>query len=72
MKRLKVIEDNQSQEHIKFVNYNANGKSKFTVNSGFVEESNNEAFKQLILSERVWIYDGNFMPLNVSKKVFRI
>ena len=52
-----------------FIDYNVNGKSKFTINSGFVEESNNEAFKQLILSERVWIYElDKFKPINVSKK----
>lgn len=50
-----------------FVNFNVNGKSKFKVSSGFREEDENEAFKQLLLSERVWWYDGTtWTPLNVS------
>jgi len=50
-----------------FVKYNVNGKSKFKVNSGFVYEELNETFKQLLLSEQVWHYDGDkFIPLNVS------
>jgi len=51
-----------------FVRFNVNGKSKFTVNSGFVDEDTNETFKQLFLSERVWIYDGTFTPVNISNK----
>jgi hypothetical protein len=51
-----------------FVRYNVNAKSKFTINSGFVDESLNETFKQLFLSERVWSYDGTFTPLNISNK----
>jgi len=51
-----------------FVNYNVNSKSKFKVNSGFVDEELNETFKQLLLSERVWLYNGDFVPLNIAKK----
>jgi hypothetical protein len=51
-----------------FVRFNVNAKSKFTVNSGFVDEDTNETFKQLFLSERVWAYDGTFTPLNISSK----
>ena len=52
-----------------FVKFNVNAKSKFTVNSGFVDEAQNETFKQLMLSERVWLYaDDVYTPLNVSKK----
>ena len=51
-----------------FVKYNVNSKSKFTVNSGFVDEDLNDTFKQLLISERVWLYDGIFTPLNVSNK----
>jgi len=56
-----------SEGNHQFVRYNVNGKSKFTVNSGFVDEDGNETIKQLLLSERVWEYDGtNFIPLNVN------
>ena len=52
-----------------YVKYNVQGKSKFKVNSGFVSEAMNETFRQLILSERVWMYaDEIFTPLNVSSK----
>ena len=51
-----------------FVRYNVNSKSKFTINSGFVDEGLNDTFKQLFLSERVWSYDGTFTPLNISNK----
>ena len=52
-----------------FVKYNVQGRSKFKVNSGFVDEDMNETFRQLLLSENVWHYDGtDFIPLNVSSK----
>lgn len=50
-----------------FVNYNINAKMKFTVNSGFVVEERNEAFKQLLLAERVWLLQGDVaVPINVG------
>ena len=52
-----------------FIDYNINSKSKFTVSSGFVGEENNETFRQLLLSDKVWAYDNtNFIPLNVGSK----
>jgi len=52
-----------------YVTYNVQGKSSFKVNSGFVAEAMNETFKQLLLSERVWMYsDEIFTPLKVSSK----
>lgn len=51
--------------------FNVNGKTKLTANSGFMYESNNEAFKQLLLSERFWLYqDGIFIPLNIATSSF--
>jgi len=39
------------------------------MNSGFVDETMNETFKQLFLSERVWIFDGiNYIPLKLGSK----
>ena len=44
-------------------------KETLTINSGFVPEEFNEAFKQLMLSEQVWIdYKGKTLPINVSNK----
>jgi len=52
-----------------FVKYNVQGRTKFKVNSGFVDEDMNETFRQLLLSENVWHYDGtDFIPLNVASK----
>lgn len=52
-----------------YVKFNVQGKSKFKVNSGFIEESMNETVRQLLLSERVWLYSNEiFTPLNVAGK----
>ena len=46
---------------------NKNGKEKLTLNSGFVDELMNEVFKQLILSEKVWItYGSDVLPINIT------
>ena len=66
------FESNRGQPSLsnhQFVKYNVQGRTKFKVNSGFVEETVNETFKQLLLSENVWKYDGtNYIPLNLSSK----
>jgi len=50
-----------------YINFNIQGRTKLKVNSGFVKEEMNEIFKQLLLSERVWEFDGvNYIPLNIS------
>jgi hypothetical protein len=52
-----------------YVKYNVQGKSKFKVNSGFVAEALNETFKQMLLSERFWMYENEiFTPLNIASK----
>jgi hypothetical protein len=51
------------------VTYNVQANSKFRMNSGFIDESMNETFKQLFLSERVWQFDGtNYIPLKLGSK----
>lgn len=52
-------------EH-QFKDYNVNSKSSFKMNSGFIEEENNEAFKQMLLSEYVWVYDNGYIPVNID------
>ena len=43
------------------------GKESLTLNSGFYTEDYNEVFKQLFLSERVWIsYNGKNLPCKVK------
>jgi len=52
-----------------FENFNTNGKTDFKVESGFLKESNNENFKQLFLSDKVWNFNGTtFIPLNLKSK----
>jgi hypothetical protein len=55
-----------------FIKFNVQGKTKFKVNSGFVNESNNETFKQLFLSKRIWWLenDGTLYerPINIESK----
>jgi len=44
-----------------------NGRETLQMNSGWYPEDYNEVFKQLYLSEVVWIdYDGSILPVNVS------
>jgi len=44
-----------------------NGDQKLTLNSGYYPESNNELFKQLFLSEKVWIeYNNQTLGVNIS------
>jgi len=60
-------EGNNGQGKHQFIKYNVRGKSKFNANSGFVVEDRNEAFKQLLLSERVWTIQNEIeVPLNVG------
>ena len=43
------------------------GNESLTLNSGFYSEDNNEVFKQLFLSEQVWIeYDSETLPINIT------
>ena len=42
-------------------------KETMTINSGFVPEEFNEIFRQLMLSEQVWIdYNNKILPINIS------
>ena len=49
-----------------YIDYNKTGRTSFKINSGFVEEENNDDFKQLLLSSRVWIYDTAYIPVNIK------
>jgi hypothetical protein len=52
-----------------FDRFNVQGMSAFTLSSGFVAEEMNDTFTQLLLSERIWSYDGTtFTPLNIKSK----
>ena len=48
-----------------------NGNQRLTLNSGYYPESNNEVFKQLFLSEKVWIeYNQQTLGVNIESKSF--
>lgn len=53
-----------------YIDYNVNARSSFKINSGFVEESMNDTFKQLFLSSRIWVIEdgtsSNFIPINIK------
>ena len=52
-----------------FEKFNTNGKTEFKINSGWLKETNNELFKQLFLSDKVWHFDGTtFIPLNLKSQ----
>ena len=50
---------------------NKNATETLTLNSGFYPENNNDVFKELFLSDYVWIYyDSNEIPCNISSSSF--
>mgnify|MGYP005818213195 CR=1 FL=1 len=57
-----------SEGNHQFIRYNVQAREGLTLNSGFVDEEMNEIFTQMLLSERIWSYDGSFTPLNIESK----
>lgn len=52
--------------------YNVNGKTKITMNTGFVEEAFNDVIEQLLVAEKVWIkYDGKTLPVIPKSNSFQ-
>jgi len=50
-----------------YKDFNINGRESMTLNTGFVPESFKENFKQLMLSENVWIDNGaDLLPVNIK------
>ena len=55
-------------EH-QYRNYNIKARETISLNSGFYTEDYNEVFRQLLLSERVWIdYKDQILPVNIKSK----
>ena len=48
--------------------FNIVGSESISLSSGYLEESYNEAFKQLMLSEKVWVTDEDYKvtPINIK------
>ena len=56
------------KRHQKVV-YGLNGNESITLNSGFYPEEYNEVFKQLLLSEKIWLeLDNETRPVNIASK----
>lgn len=52
-----------------FVRYDVQGRTSLKANSGYVDETTNEVFRQMLLSEKLWIYeDSQFTPINIQSK----
>ena len=53
-------------EH-QYKNLYVSGKQSLRLNSGFYPESHNNIFRELLLSEKVWIhYDSELLPVNIK------
>lgn len=62
------FERNDARQYNRF---NTQGKRLFSVNSGYINEENNQTFEELLLSNTVWVYeDGEFIPVNVLNTSF--
>jgi hypothetical protein len=49
--------------------FNTIGREKITINSGWVNESFKESIKQIMLSEYIYLWNGNvFIPVNIETK----
>lgn len=68
----KMFETNRGQASDgfhQFVRHNVQGQTTLSAETGFIDEDNNEVLKQMMLSERIWMYEGlNFIPLNIDDK----
>jgi hypothetical protein len=52
-----------------YTTFNVQGKVKFSVSTGFIDESNNEVIKQMLLSERLWRRNGeDLIPITIESK----
>lgn len=49
-----------------FQKINVTAKENITLNSGYIKEDENELYKQMILSEKVFFYDSAYIPVNVA------
>lgn len=52
--------------------FNTNAKETLELNTGFVKESMNESFKELLVSEYIWLVDSsdNILPVTLKDSAF--
>ena len=49
--------------------YNVNGKTRLSLNTGFLKENMNQTIEELFLTENAWIdYGGSILPIIPSSK----
>lgn len=52
-----------------FKEYNKNGKTDFTIQSGWLNEDTNATIKEILLSNDIWMLENDvFIPLNLKTK----
>jgi hypothetical protein len=52
-----------------FKDYNKNGKTDFTIQSGWLNEDTNQTIKEILLSNDIWMLENDvFIPLNLKTK----
>ena len=49
-----------------FQKINITATESITLNSGYIKESENELYKQLLVSDKVFFYNGGYIPVNVA------
>ena len=56
-----------------FVRYGVQGRTTLMAETGWLDEDMNEVLKQILLTERIWSYDGTkYTPLNIKKDLAEI
>ncbi len=64
-----AYQSSYSTSRHQYTNMIKTGRESLSVNSGFYPESNNEVFRQLMLSKDVWIYYNNkTLPVSIESK----
>lgn len=62
------VKNTKRHQHRKI---NSNGRSSFVLNSGYVSEKTNDAFRDLINSELVWLtIDNKILPIEIDDSSF--
>ena len=52
-----------------YVTYNVQGRTSFKINSGFVDETQNETFRQLLLSSKIFAdFNNVIVPVTIKSK----
>ncbi len=62
-----VADPTYNKEKHQIRQFHVTGKESITMNTGFIDESFNDVIKQLMLSEQVFVYDGNeVLPITLD------